>query len=224
MLAEAADGDGLRYRLLEPIREFAAERLAASGERDAAQRRHAVFYLALAEQAGLAVNSAEQAVWLDRLEVELANLRSALGWAFEAGHADLGLRLAFAPDRFWQYRGYVTEGRRWLERGLTADRPAAPAVRAKALALAGWLAPFQLDLAGAATLLEEGLALYRDLGDEVGLINARDGLGDVAHFQGDQARARVLHQQNLARRRALGDRWGVSRSLHSRGLGGPGAK
>jgi hypothetical protein len=128
----------------------------------------------------------------------------------------LGLRLALALDRFWQYHGHLREGRGWLERGLTAGG-VPPAERAGALGLAGWLARCMNDHAGATALLEESLALYRELGLREGLTETLDSLGDVAYFGGDPARARLLHEENLALRRELGDRWGVAMSLNSLG-------
>jgi tetratricopeptide (TPR) repeat protein len=90
-------------------------------------------------------------------------------------------------------------------------------MRARALALAGWLARNAGELPEATRLLEESLALYRQLGDLPGLTDALDSLGDAAYFGGDHERARELHEENLTLRRALGDRWGVAMSLNSLG-------
>jgi tetratricopeptide (TPR) repeat protein len=158
----------------------------------------------------------QQVQWLNRLEAELGNLRAILRWAFAHDHAALGLRLAGALDRFWQYHTHVTEGRQWLMRGLARDG-AAPIVRAKALALAGWLARFQDEMPKAEALLTESLALYRELDDRRGIAEVTDTLGDLAHFRGDQETARALHERNLALRRELGDRWGMAMSLNSLG-------
>jgi non-specific serine/threonine protein kinase len=173
--------------------------------------------LALAERARPKLRGSGQAAWMDRLATEIDNLRAALGWAFDADEVELGLRLAGAVERFWQYRGYLGEGRRWLERGLAIDRPVAPAARAAALSMAGWLARFQDEVERAETFLTESLALYRELGDEEGYADALDSLGDVAHFRGEQEQAQALHEENLARRRARGDRWGVAMTLNSLG-------
>jgi predicted ATPase/transcriptional regulator with XRE-family HTH domain len=208
-----------RFGMLETIRAFAQERLAeheATGEGARCRDRHAAYYLHLAETAGPELRGPQQVAWLARLEHELPNLRAALAWSYDGGDPVLGLRLAVALDRFWQYHFYLREGIAWLERGLS--EPAAPApLRARALALAGWLARTANDLAGATQLLEESLALYRQLGDLPGLTDALDSLGDTAYFGGDHERAWALHEENLSLRRALGDRWGEAMSLNSLG-------
>lgn len=212
------DADGApRFAMLEVVWEFALERLVASGKADAAQRRHAVFYLGMAERTEAMLRGPGQMAWLDRLEREIDNLRAALDWAFSSGEAAFALRLAAALDCFWQYHARVGEGRYWLARGLAAGTGISPAVRARALGLAGWLARFQDDMEGAEAALLEGSALYRTLDDQRGIATVRDALGDLAHFQGDQQRARALHEENLTLRRALGDRWGIAMTLNSLG-------
>jgi tetratricopeptide (TPR) repeat protein len=205
-----------RFGMLETIRAYGLEQLAAHGAEQAVRERHVAYFLALAEAAGPELRGPRQTSWLVRLESELANVRAALDWSFGGGEPATGLRLALALDRFWQYHGRPREGRAWLERGLaSAEVPAAE--RARALGLAGWLARNMNDHAGATALLEESLALYRALGLREGLVETLDSLGDVAYFSGDLARARALHEENLALRRALGDRWGVAMSLNSLG-------
>ena len=205
-----------RFGQLETIRAYSLERLDASDEGGRIRARHAAHFLALAERAAPALRGPEQAICLSRLERELANIRAALDWAFGGGTSSLGLRLATALERFWQYHGHMREGLVWLRRGL-AIAEVSPAERARALGVAGWLARFANDMAGAATLLEESLALARGLDDPAGLTETLDSLGDVAYFTGDLNRARALHDENLALRRALGDRWGIAMSLNSLG-------
>ena len=106
---------GARYRLLEPVRQYALDKLEESDEAEEARRRHAEFFLALAEQTVTEMRGPEQAAWLDRLEAEHDNLRGALSWALERGEAELALRLAAALEMFWAAQGYFDEGRRWLE-------------------------------------------------------------------------------------------------------------
>ena len=114
--------------MLETVREYGLERLAASGEIDAAQRQHATYFMTFAEAVEPELTGAEQATWLPRLEIEHDNLRLAFQWAYERGEAEIGLRLAGALWRFWMQRGHATEGRAWLERFLSlaanADRAA----------------------------------------------------------------------------------------------------
>jgi hypothetical protein len=169
----------VRYGMLETLRQYAQERLRAYGVAQSTARRHAEFYLALAEQAEPEVTGAQPAVWLERLEREHDNIRAVLRWALEDGDADLGLRMAAALGPFWWVHGHLREGRRWLE-GLLATRSsgAAPAAsRAKALTFAGTLARDQGDYGRAAALFEEGLALSRDLRDNRGSALSLRALG-----------------------------------------------
>ena len=218
VVVEDEDGGGeVRYRLLETLRQYAGERLAASGEDGAVRRRHAACYLALAEAAEPQLTRAEQGAWLARLAQEHDNLRAALRWLAASADAEQEVRLAGALCRFWDVRGHLSEGRRWLDGALARPEGAAPPVRAKALHGAGNLARGQGDYARAAALHEQSLALYRQVGDQVGVAGSLHDLGNVAQEQGDYARAAALHEQSLALRRALGDQRGTAGSLHDLG-------
>ena len=127
---EGADGEP-RFTMLETIREYALEQLAASGEAEVLRRQHAAYYLALAEGGGGTARTSERE-WLDRLESEHDNLRAALQWMLDQGETALGIRLAGALGHFWSLRGYVSEGRMWLRRAL-AGNDAVTADRARAL-------------------------------------------------------------------------------------------
>jgi len=145
LLRMAAAGQGEpRFGMLETIREYALERLAARGDEEESRRRHAGYYLALAEAAEPELTGPTQGMWLERLEHEGDNLRAALRWTRESGEIETGLRLAGALWRFWYTRGYQREGRGWLEGllALAATGPGAPskAARAKAFNAAGVLA------------------------------------------------------------------------------------
>src|SRR5262249_55116898 len=162
------------------------ERLQASGEAEALRRRHARFFVALAERAEAALRGPEQIAWVARLEQDHDNLRAALRWLADGADAERGLRLAGAPGRgfggggpwrFWEVHGHLSEGRRWLEGALARAEGAAPPVRAKALHGAGNLAREQGDYGRAAALLREGLALRRGLGDPAGIAATLNKLG-----------------------------------------------
>jgi non-specific serine/threonine protein kinase len=209
-------GEVTRYRFLETVRQYAQECLAASGEDAALRAQHAAWCLVLAEEAEAGLTGPQQSVWLERLEQEHDNLRAALGWSFAEGDPAIGLRIAVAIGRFWQYHAHVREGRAWLLRGLATPN-LAPMLRARALAVAGWLTRVSDDLGAATALLEESLLLQRDLADPDLLSDTLDTLGDAAYFSGDHARARVIHEESLALRRGLGDQWGVAMSLNSLG-------
>ncbi len=214
-----------RFTLLETIREYGLERLTAHGEAEVTQERHADYYLALVERIEPELTGPRQAYLLDVLEREHDNLRAALRWALTRGPdaASKGLRLAASLWQFWSVRGYLREGREWLEAFLTLDEqdeqgaPPGP-VRARALAAAGMLAYGQGDYGRAVLLSEQGVAAYRGLGDARGMAVALNNLGNVAIDQGNLARARAVHEEALALRRELGDQRGIAASLGNLGL------
>jgi tetratricopeptide (TPR) repeat protein len=197
--------------MLETIREYATERLAASGEAEAVRRRHAAFYLALAEEGESMMHSAAQVDWLDRLEAEHDNLRAALAWAIE-GHAEMGQRLAGALGWFWERRGYLSEGRDWLARAI-ARGPDRGAPRATALMWAGHLANDQVDLVAAHDLLGESVALWRALGDRRGLGRALTNAASAVRRLGDHHQARPLFAESIALLRQVDDLPGLAEAL-----------
>jgi predicted ATPase len=139
-----------RLTMLETVREYGLERLSASGEAAVIRRQHACLYVELVEGLEPRLAGAEQAVWLERLEQDHANLRAALEWSQGTdGDTEIGLRLAGALWRFWWVRGHLTEGRQWLEAALARGADAPAALRAKALHGAGNLALPQGDYARA---------------------------------------------------------------------------
>jgi predicted ATPase/class 3 adenylate cyclase len=212
-------GAEARYRLLETIRQYGAERLRESGEAPVIRRRHRDWCLKLAEKAEARLLGAEQALWLDRLEIEHDNLRAALDWSEESDEAASGLRLARALWQFWWVHGHLSEGRERLAKLLAlAGAEARTAVRAKALHGAGILAYDQGDYAAARALHEESLLIKRELGDKRGMAASLNYLGHVARLQGDYAAARALYQETLAIGRELDDRRGMAFSLNGLGL------
>ena len=142
----AETGPASRPRLLETIREFALEELAASGEQDDVRAAHAAFYIALARSGDS-----------ERLEPEQANLRAAMRWYLAREDQDGALALSAASSAFWLSRGHLTEGRRWLEQALALGDGPPTAERARASIAAGLLAYHQADYAVAAAHLQRGL-------------------------------------------------------------------
>ena len=183
------------------------------------RRAHAAYYLALVEAVAPALTGPDQALWLDRLEHEHDNLRTALQWTDEGGDAEHGWRLAGALCEFWLMRGHLREGREWLRRllGLAAASSHSPA-RARALTGAGHLAHNLGDYAAAWTLFEESLALWRDRGDPRGTATALNNLGWVAVHRGDYPAARALSEESLALWREIGDPGGMATALNNLGF------
>lgn len=210
-------GEQVRYRMLETVREYGAERLVEANESASIRSLHRDWYLMLAEQAEAQLGGAEQVAWLRRLQAEYDNLRAALEWSrADEDTADAGMRLALGLWQFWYVRGDFSEGRMWLETMLRRY-PARDALRAKVLREAGFLAWRQGDYRAAADLGAEGLAIFRDLGDAAGMGGALYLLGNVAFYQGELDRAKGLHIDSLALRRQAGDKRRIAISLNSLG-------
>lgn len=211
----AGEEGGVRYGMLEPVRQYAREKLVESGEAEDAQRRHAAYFLRLAEEAEPALIGPEEEVWMDRLQREHDNLRAALRWAKERGEVEAGLRLVGALNWFWWMRGYLAEGRGWIEGFLEAAHGlrATDGTRARALLGAGRLAIAQGDLDRSFAFLEQSLAMYRRLGDEAGIAGLLAELGQAARARGDDERAEALSEEGLRLSRALQDRRSAAISL-----------
>ena len=213
VLVSIGDDEEPRYRMLEPVRQYAAHRLAESGEEATARRRHADYYLALAADADAGLRSAEQAAWLDRLEREHDNLRTALTWAASTGAIEAGLRAAGALSRFWWTRGHLDEGRRWMDRLLALPDPTPTVSRAEALNGAGNLAFLQGDYTSARHFHESSLALRRELDDQRGIAGSLNNLGLLVTQSGDLAGGRALYTEAIAINRATGNRTWEATSL-----------
>jgi predicted ATPase/class 3 adenylate cyclase len=221
-----------RYVMLETIHEFARERLEQSGEAEATGRRHALYFMALAEEAEQHFTGRKQVDWLNRIGEEHDNMRAALRWARGAAGGEqsgaealeIGLRTAGAVYRFWEARGYFTEGRELLAvllsiaGGTGAQDEASSAVskgKVKALLAAARLAHLQSDLLTERFLAEQALAMARDLEDKASMAAAFISLGNVAGDEEDHATARAMFEQSLAIRRELGDKRGVAALLNN---------
>jgi predicted ATPase/class 3 adenylate cyclase len=212
-----APGGRTEYRMLETVREYAQERLEEAQEIPGTRARHLQWYLDLAERAEGELSGPAQATWLGTLQPEYDNFRVALEWCkLNESTGDAGLRLAEALWQFWYVRGNFSEGRMWLDTMLSRHR-AIDGLRAKALREAGFLAWRQGDYDGAAALGNEGLALFRQLGDLAGMGGAVYLLGNVAFYRGDLERAKKLHLESLALRREVGDKRRIAISLNSLG-------
>ncbi len=206
-----------RFRRLETIREYALERLEASGEAAVLRRHHAAYYAALVETGAPHSIGLHEVEWHDRLELEHDNVRAALRWARKAGDGELGLRIATAIWPFWRRRGYLTEGRQWLEGLLEVPdgrRPAVPAaLQAQALLAAGMLALDVGDFAHGIARVDESRARYERLGDKAGVAWALNSLGHGTCNHGDVTRGQALCEEALTLFRELGDKRGIATAL-----------
>src|SRR5262249_39683181 len=146
----------------------------------------------------------EQTRWLARLEAEHDNIRAALTWALARGEAELALRLASAMGRFWRTRGYLSEGRRWLERAMAVGGAAPLDQRARAMQAAASVVWTQGDFPAARALAEEALARQQELGNTREIAVALNTLGTIAVRQGDYAVAHDRFTEALALVRELG--------------------
>jgi len=209
-----------RFKMLETVREYALDRLNATGEADRFQRAHADCYLELAEKAesGL-LGGGRQAEWLDDLKEDHDNLRAALSWFVRHGPADHGLRLGGALRRFWRSRGYLVEGREWMTALLSLPgAQARTAARAKALQAAGGFANQQGEYAEARALYEESLAIYRELGDVPGIGWVLVSLGILARYEGNHLAARSLLEESVELLEQAGDSEAMAAALGNLGV------
>jgi predicted ATPase/DNA-binding SARP family transcriptional activator len=245
ILTDPASGE-VRFTVLETLREYAAEQLEPE-EPGELSRRHAECYLALAEQAARELRGPEQAAWLEQLDIEHPNLRAALAWSFSAKDeggrmkdeeeplphlhppsfilhpSEAGLRLAAALWRFWSTRGYVREGRQFVEEALARVPEDHPSLGrspwlAAALLGAGALAHDQGDYPAALVRHEESILLWRELGDGSGLATALNSLANVLFDQADYDRAAMLYEEALTLYRGTGDSRGAARVLSNLGV------
>lgn len=214
VLADEGTDGVVRYRLLETLRQFARDRLSSQDDAVDVRRRHVRHYVSLAEAAEPNLVGATQGEWLDRLEAEHDDLRAALRWAMEMSVAEQCLRLTGALWRFWFVRGYLGEGLRWSEEAIAVAKSdlSQPKTRAmaanpflpKVLNGAGVLAHYRGDYGKAARLCGEGLAVSRQLGDQLGVADALNGLALVARSGGNFQAASTMYEESLAILRLAG--------------------
>ena len=218
VVTDSKGNGALRYRFLEPVRQYARERLEESEEGDAVRLRHALWFLALAEDAEPELRSELQGLWLERLETEHDNLRAALSWLLGREEAESALRLAGALGAFWSLHGYLGEGRRWMERALANSAGVTTPTRLKVLAHAGYLAWEQHDHRRSSALSEEMLALSEELEDDAGSASALLNLGAVSLYENRLDEALALFEECLSLSRQLGDKAGAARMVQALGM------
>ena len=216
LLAGAGAG---RYSLHDLVRGFAAEQVRADQDTASIADLHAAYFLALAERAAPELVGPERARWMGELRGDLDNLRAALDWARARPQPELELRLASALCRFWVTHGFIAEGRERLEGAFARlDAVETPAlVRALASGALGLLVNAQGDRERGETLLQQSVALYREAGDMLGLLDALNMLGGVAYDHGDLCRAAATWEECVLLSRAIANPGEEIRSLGNLG-------
>jgi predicted ATPase/class 3 adenylate cyclase len=204
-----------RYAMLETIREYGLERLAASGREAAARQRHADWCLALANDAGPNVRGPAAAAWLEVLERDHANLRAALAWLVERRDGLRLARLAGALWSFWKEHAHYAEGRRWLELALDLGRDAPPADRLLLLTGVGAMSWYLADETYSRHATEQALALAQEIGDREAEAFHLGSLAVYASTLGNFEQANAQFEESLTVAREVGDPEPVVLALHN---------
>jgi non-specific serine/threonine protein kinase len=209
-----------RFLMLQTVREFGLERLAASGELERTRMAHAHYFLALAEQAEPELHGPNQTMWLARLEHEHDNLREALEWALEkvideeaAERREIGTRLGAALKEFWLILGHYREARTFLERTLTLSEGTRPALRARVLRAIASVADCQGDIDRIEVVAKLSLALSRELEDTCGIAESLGSLAAAAWLRGKIVEAVSLHEEQVRLLRQVGEPGEVAQAL-----------
>src|SRR5215469_11783948 len=216
VLLRRPGGRTARYAVLDTIREYGQQRLGEAGGEAALRRGHRDWYAAMAaRQEGM---GAGQIQWIDGLDADHDNVRAALEFcAAEPGEAESGLRMACDLWLYWEARGHLTEGRRFLE-ALIGRAGHAPGLKARGIWVAGYLALVQGDGDAARGLLEEALTAGDSLGDAQAVAYATQFLGRALWFTGEPGRGLALTGQALGCHRAAADWQGVVLTLVQLGV------
>lgn len=223
VLNRAGDGPRARYRMLEVVREYGAMRLAEAGEQDTVAARHCHWFAGLAAYGDRHWVSPDQGAMMLRLRHEQANLRVALEWAVTQGPPETALRFAADLENHWFVRGFLSEGRHWLDRALAMPAPR-HWTRAKALRVAAWIATVQNDRPRAEALLAGAKALVEELPPSVEPAYILLVEGNLEMFAGDHLAALPRFEEALGLFRAAGatsgEMWTLSVLGLARGLSG----
>ena len=213
VVAEPTPEGGTWYRMLEPVRQYALEKLRESGEEDEVRRRHAGHYLELAEEAEPRIKGRDQVEWLDRLEAENDNLRAAIWWSLEADDAQTAARIGWALGMYWVMRARHAEGRLLMEQTLARGRDLQAGMRARALWALTACVYGSGDDERLLALSEEAVALSRRAGDTRAEVYTLGMLGIAILQLGELERAARVLEESLEMFREQGDAWGASQIL-----------
>jgi predicted ATPase len=201
-----------RFWMLETIREFAGERLAESGEEEDLRRRHAKFFLRLAESANLSTDTTDLGQRFEVVIPEQDNLRAAIDWAAESGDVILALSIMIALDSFWVSND-PHEGARRLASLVEAEKNLPPELHARALRSWGGLIFITGDFERGSELHHQSLAMFRELGDDLAVAHGLHRLAVEAAWTGEHERALALSDESLSLHKRLGSPSGEAMAL-----------
>lgn len=211
VMSERPSKGTLRFRMLEIVRSYAAERLAASGRAEIVQRSHAKYFLGLAEEAAPLLVSSKAAEWLDRLEIDNDNLRGAMRWSL-VNEPEIGARIAASIRYLWTVRGPIREGQHWLEEILGTTAELQPDLRWELLVSLGNMLQFQGDLVSARNAYAESLEISRASANRRQTAQSLRGIGAIEYMQSDFASARERINESYSISRELDDDFGAGAS------------
>lgn len=210
--------DQPRYAMLETIREFGLDALAATDDADDVHGRHAAYFTALAEQIDLQIDGPKASVLLGQIDQDRPNLRTALEWLIEQQVAQDALRLASSLWRYWRIRGFISEARDAFSRTLALPGCTPLSTRADGLWKLGYVLSYLGEYNEARGYLEQSSSLFAAVEDAQGMAMALDSLGTVMVLKGRRAEARIQHRRALELRETLADRLGIEMALSNLGM------
>lgn len=215
VVREDAADDTARYRLLEPIRQFAMARLEEQPEEQRAARgRHAAHYCTVAEAAAPLLRGSAQVSWLAQLEADYPNIRAAMAWLIDQSQLEAAARFGYELWLFLWLRGHLREGTSWMEQILALLQDGTSLARAYALITASVLIYGRAGYEQATRLAEECLVQFRALNHAAGMADAVSMIGLSAASLRQHDRAVEYMADAVTRFLAVGNRWGAAMTLN----------
>ncbi|MDQ3022248.1 MAG: tetratricopeptide repeat protein [Bacteroidota bacterium] len=207
-----------RYRVLETLKQYGEEKLREANEEEEILSKHLHYFVEISETAEPKLNGSEIQIWLEKLEADHINLRSAIEWSIRDGNKEEGSRLAEALGYFWIIRGHYSTGRRLLESILDKAQGVSRNLLAKLLNRLGSIVMNLGEYEQAQKYYEESLSLRREMEDKRGIAVSLNSLGGVAFHQGNYEQAQRLYEESLALSREVGEERGIATSLNGLGI------
>lgn len=206
-----------RYQMLETTRQYALEKLIQSGEDQIARNYHFAYFLQLAENAESQLIGPDQAQWLNHLEREHDNFRTALEWSIKERKGEEALQMVGALGLFWLKHAHFSEGRRWLGNILGDNWSTSDQARVKAWRWAGCMALAQQDAVETRRIFTQNLEREQALGDQWGIAFSLHMLANTYDVEGDVEKVRELHTKSIALSREIDAIWVLALAQFSLG-------